>query len=177
MEVAVEADGSVQTSSPAAEGLEHRGSEVIMDADGMTLNDSEGVCNGHSDNGNSEKLKSLKEEKEHLERICASLELENERLGSECTQLLATNSQLVLDNSNLQVQKVGANLIQDDNRITLFYTRLPMSRVKHHFISYMLALNRNLILQEITLNFVSWYLVGLRLSLTATATPITDILH
>ena len=28
MEVAVEADGSVRTSSPATEGLEHTGSEV-----------------------------------------------------------------------------------------------------------------------------------------------------
>ena len=31
MEVAVEADGSVRTSSPAVDGLEHRGSEVIVE--------------------------------------------------------------------------------------------------------------------------------------------------
>ena len=54
MEVAVEADGSVQTSSPIAEGLEHRGSEVSLEAYGVTINDPEVVCNGHSDNGNSE---------------------------------------------------------------------------------------------------------------------------
>ena len=56
MKVAVESDGSVRTSSPAAEGLEHRGSEVNVEADDVTLNDSEVVCNGHSDNGNSEEL-------------------------------------------------------------------------------------------------------------------------
>ena len=31
MEVAVEADGSVRTSSLAVDGLEHRGSEVIVE--------------------------------------------------------------------------------------------------------------------------------------------------
>ena len=36
------------------------------------------------------------------------------------------NSQLVLDNSHLQAQKFGANLIQDDNKKkTLYYTGLP----------------------------------------------------
>ena len=129
IEVAVEADGSVRTSSPAAEGLERRGSEVIVEADGVALNDSEVVCNGHSDNENSLELKALKVEKAQLERKCASLELENERLGSKCTQLLATNSQLVLDNGHLQAQKIGANLIQDDNKKTLFYTGLPTYKI------------------------------------------------
>ena len=50
--------------------------KLIVEADGVTLNDSEVDCNGHSDNGNSEELKALKEEKEQLERKCASLELE-----------------------------------------------------------------------------------------------------
>ena len=36
MEVEIEADGSVWTS-PAAEGLEHKRSEVIVEADGVTL--------------------------------------------------------------------------------------------------------------------------------------------
>ena len=74
-------------------------------------------------------MKALKEEKEQLERKCASLELENERLGSECTHQLATNSQLVFDNSHLQTQKFGANLIQDDNKKTLFYTGLPTYKI------------------------------------------------
>ena len=129
MEVAVEVDGSVRTSSPALEGLEHRGSEISVEVDGVTANDSEVVCNGHSDNGNSEESKALKEEKEQLERKCASLQFDNERLGSECTQLLATNSQLVLDNSHLEAQKFGANLIQDDNKKTLFYTGLPTYKI------------------------------------------------
>ena len=43
MEVAVEADDSVWTSSPTAEGLEHRGREVIVEADGVTVNDPEVV--------------------------------------------------------------------------------------------------------------------------------------
>ena len=43
--------------------------------------------------------------------------------------LLATNSQLVLDNSHLQAQKFGANLIQHDNKKTLFYTGLPTYKI------------------------------------------------
>ena len=46
----------------------------MVEAGGVTVNDSEVVCNGYSDNGNSEELKALKEEKEQLERKCASLE-------------------------------------------------------------------------------------------------------
>ena len=30
-----------------------------MEADGVTVNDPEVVCNGHSDNGNSEELKAI----------------------------------------------------------------------------------------------------------------------
>ena len=70
-------------------------------------------------------MKVLKEEKEQRERKCASLELENEKLGSECTQLLATNSQLALDNSLLQAQKFGVQ----DNKKTLFYTGLPTCKI------------------------------------------------
>ena len=85
-----------------------RESEVIVEAEGVTVYDPEVVCNSHSDDENSEELKALKEEKEQLERKCASLELENEMLGSECPQLLDTNGQLVLDNCNLPAQKFGA---------------------------------------------------------------------
>ena len=44
-------------------------------------------------------MRALKEDKDQLERKCASLDLENKKLGSQYTQLLMDNHQTVLKNT------------------------------------------------------------------------------
>ena len=60
-----------------------------MEAGGVTINDSEVVCTGHSE-WKFRRIEGIERRKRAARKKMSSLELDNGRLGSECTQLLAT---------------------------------------------------------------------------------------